>query len=223
MVNFNAAMEKDLKPIDTIDGAKSAILQYKRRIDDWQDTVKELEVTDAESNTLAVEMAGQVKKLAKQIESKRKEIVKEPDTFVRSVNAFARPFKTDLANIERLLKVKINGYQTKQLAEQRERERKEAEARAKLQEQINAETKPGETPIEVPRAVAPAENATTTRTTEGTASIRKTWAWELENIDEVPRQYLILDKVSINKAVRAGVREIAGIKIFEKHETIIRT
>lgn len=43
-------------------------------------------------------------------------------------------------------------------------------------------------------------------------------SWKAQVVDEykIPREYLIVDEVKINKVVRAGVRSIPGVKIFEE-------
>jgi hypothetical protein len=50
----------------------------------------------------------------------------------------------------------------------------------------------------------------------------KKWAWELENADAVPREYLSLDEEKIDEAIKQGVRNIPGIKVFEKEEITMR-
>ena len=38
----------------------------------------------------------------------------------------------------------------------------------------------------------------------------------------VPREYLVVDEKAIRAAVRAGVREIAGVRIYEDVEMAVR-
>jgi hypothetical protein len=46
--------------------------------------------------------------------------------------------------------------------------------------------------------------------------MRKDWVAEVINHDLIPRQYLMPDITAINAAVRGGIREIPGVKIYEK-------
>jgi hypothetical protein len=46
--------------------------------------------------------------------------------------------------------------------------------------------------------------------------MRKDWVAEIENTELIPRQYMVPDQVLINQAVRNGIREIPGVKIYEK-------
>ncbi len=50
----------------------------------------------------------------------------------------------------------------------------------------------------------------------------KKWVWELENETLVPREYLCLDTKKIDEAIKQGVRNIPGLKIFEKEEISMR-
>jgi predicted phage tail protein len=50
----------------------------------------------------------------------------------------------------------------------------------------------------------------------------KKWAWELEDEHSIPREYLILDEKKVDEAVKQGVRNIPGIKVFEKEEITMR-
>lgn len=57
---------------------------------------------------------------------------------------------------------------------------------------------------------------------DGKLSKVKKWTWELEDEAVVPREYLALDAKKIDDAVKQGVRNIPGIKIFEKEEISMR-
>ena len=57
---------------------------------------------------------------------------------------------------------------------------------------------------------------------DGKLSKVKKWTWELEDEVAVPREYLALDAKKIDDAVKQGVRNIPGIKIFEKEEISMR-
>lgn len=45
--------------------------------------------------------------------------------------------------------------------------------------------------------------------------VKKVWLWKLDNIDEVPRHCMVLDKIKINGMVRQGARTISGLIIYE--------
>ena len=46
--------------------------------------------------------------------------------------------------------------------------------------------------------------------------IRKDWTFEVINETLVPKAYMSIDSKKINDAIDAGIREIDGIRIFQK-------
>lgn len=61
------------------------------------------------------------------------------------------------------------------------------------------------------------------------ASLRTTWAFELEDLDEVPRSYLSLNDGAVRAAIKSATTKdgkcslkIPGIRIYEKQESVVR-
>lgn len=87
--------------------------------------------------------------------------------------------------------------------EQEKKVREDAEKLAK-KTKVSVEEIIASTPVlEVPKTI-------------GTLNIQKRWTGEVVDPLKVPREYLMADEVKINKAVRDGVRAIAGVRIYEK-------
>jgi hypothetical protein len=55
-----------------------------------------------------------------------------------------------------------------------------------------------------------------------TEGIRKVWAFELQDISQVPQEYLVLDEKKVRQAIRSGERQIAGLCIFQQQQTVYR-
>jgi hypothetical protein len=55
-----------------------------------------------------------------------------------------------------------------------------------------------------------------------TDGVRMVWSFEVENLSTVPRDFLMLDEQKIRNAIRTGIREIPGIKIYQKQQTVYR-
>lgn len=89
----------------------------------------------------------------------------------------------------------------RQLADQAARARQAAEEA----EQRSIATRAAPTP----RASAPAPLAAG----NGSAAVRREWRATVVDISQVPREYLKVDQTAINAAVKAGAREIAGVRI----------
>lgn len=210
-------------PLD-LASAKQKFMVYVQAIDEMVRKAKSHEVIDEATSQMAVSMAADAKRLYNKIEKQRKELIEQPNLFVRSINSFTKAFLEKLKKAESELKAKISNYQYKVELERREQERKAQEAARRLQEQINQEAKEkGVEPPIVPTPVIP-KAKTITRTEEGaSASQRTVWEFEVTDITKVPREYLMLDKTKVKQAIKMGIRQIPGIKIFESKKTILRT
>lgn len=55
-----------------------------------------------------------------------------------------------------------------------------------------------------------------------TEGIRHIWTFEVQNLSQVPREYLMLDEQKIRQAIREGQRDISGLSIFQKQQTVYR-
>ena len=75
--------------------------------------------------------------------------------------------------------------------------------------------------IELPPPVeaAPPTVEKTVRSSEGKATMVKTWKHEVTDPDQVPREYLTVDEKKIRAAVKDGVRSIPGVNIYEDIDT----
>lgn len=171
------------------------------------------EAARAEAEAKAAERRRR-EELEREADERRREIAGMTDLALRATARAAASFgKPDDA---RMAQEELD-------ARQRAREAQEAAAaaRAREDEAREAEEAAKNAPLpDVPRAeVAPAGPI---RSAAGSASSRKRWVATVVDPSRVPRKYLKVDEVAINKDVRAGVREIPGVDIEHKDELAVR-
>jgi hypothetical protein len=82
-----------------------------------------------------------------------------------------------------------------------------------VEQQVIAEMTPQVVPAEQPRA---------TEGLVGTASVRLTWTYEVVTLDEVPREYLVLNPAAVTRAIRDGARAIPGLRIYQREGVAMR-
>jgi len=121
----------------------------------------------------------------------------------------------------------------KEEAEAKERGAKKAELEAlakkaekeRLEAIQKAEEEAKENEVVAPTVVAPVvqETPKITRTEAGSASQRKVWTFEIIDAALVPAIYKVVDEQKIRDAIRMGMRDISGIRIFEETKTVFRT
>lgn len=209
--------------LSRIEQARIDFDKYKVSVAVMDQKAAALDIIDDATNQTAVEMAGQSAAMFKKIEDKRKEIVKEPNEFIKAVNAFAKQYTERLDDIKRLLGFKITRYDQEQTRSRLEAQRKANEEAKRLQDEIDAAAKANnETPAVV---VAPVvfETPKITRTSAGSASQKTTWTFEVKDFAALPDKFKQVDRVAINAEVKAGIRQIPGVRIYQEQKTQIRS
>ena len=172
--------------------------------------------------------AAEAKSLADRLDSERKEHIKEPDTFVRGLNAFVKSFRDVLTNpknksgLVEIAKTKIGQYQYQKELERRKKEEAARKAQEKLQAEMNKEAKKaGVEAPELPPVVLP-EKQEAIRTGSGSAHMQTEWVHELTDITKVPAEYLMVDDRKVKAAIKAGIRNISGLEIKEVPKVSLR-
>lgn len=201
---------------------REALKVYEAEIERMKQLAQDHQVVDDESNKSAIEMAAQAKRLGKTVEEMRKAKVKPYQDYTKAIGNLAKVYTDTADQIERVLKGKINGYLAAERLKKAEAERRAQDEARELQKKLDAEAaEKGLPQVEVPLPVLP-QKMDPVRTEEGSASQRKDWKWRVVQPDEIPREYLALDTVAINKAVRAGARQIPGLEIYQEESVQIR-
>lgn len=169
------------------------------------------EKTASDANTILHWIANAKKALQERMNF----FVKPLKDHVKKIEAEFKLVSEPLIRADAIIRCKVVDYRImiEEAARKEEAElRRKAEAKQKKQEEkalAKGEAPPPPPPIptiEVPK-------------TMGGVTTVKNWTYDVEDIDKVPREYLILDSGAVMRAVREGVREIPGIRIYQK-ETV---
>jgi hypothetical protein len=216
-----AELDFGLSPTDIM-AARKALQVFANQVGAMEHEAKELTVNSRETATTATEMIGQVKNLFNAGDGHRKEIVKRPDSFVRQVNGFWKPLGGRLKALEAILKRKLSDFSYQEELDRRETERLQREAVANLQEKLNKQAEArGVDPVLVAPVAVP-DRREPTRSDTAVASTVMVWDFEVQDPAAVPRPYLAVDEAAIRAAVRGGIRDIPGVRIFERAEIRVR-
>ena len=158
-----------------------------------------IQVTTTEQEEQAYIALTQIKQAIKTIEDKRKEITAPLNASLKAVNAMFKRLSTPFIEADRIVRNKVLDFRQAQ----EEKAQKKLERRQKIQAAHEAKGH------EVHEITQPkVEVAKTTVTT-------KRWTFEIVDVNKVPREYLVLDSTTVNKAIRNGAREIDGLDIFQ--------
>lgn len=207
----------------------------------------EMKIDSNSSLELVTDAARELKNFEKKVETRRKELVGPFNDHVKVINGYAQSvaallepatahLKTEMKKWEAVLEQKRVEEQ-KRLDEERKRLESEAAEKARVaKEEAEAvaafgSTEDGERAKLLAQAEAETEQAAIIaldkKATKEVQSMRvsgakKVWTFTLKDESQVPREYLVVDEKKIREAIRAGVREIPGVEIFQDTQIAIR-
>lgn len=190
-------------------------------------------VFDDNSLAAATDLLGRIAGLRKAAEKERTTLVKPFNDGVKAINdRFRRGFSDPLGIAEDTVKKAILPYQVKRKQEAEAKAKEEAAAReAALLEQAAKQEAEGNT-VEAELALRDAakvkpvvEKVGYGKATDAQSVIRQVWDFEI--VDKAAcaaaRPDLVqVDSVAVRAAIRAGEREIAGLRIFQKDTIAVR-
>jgi hypothetical protein len=165
----------------------------------------------AKASRYGVEISARIKT----IEDKRVSITKPINDGLKAVND---TFKT-LSNPLVAMKTKLANDIAKWQRDERERIAKEEERRNKIAQAAEEKRKEKD-----PENFRPAEEIQIARPNAniGSSSVSMVWTYEVEDFSKVPDEYKSLEAPRVNAQIRAGAREIPGLKIYQKEQVAFR-
>jgi hypothetical protein len=217
-----------------------AVIDYRTRAAAVKASADALVVDSEETKVEAVNILSAIARVTAEAEKKRKAIVAPFNDHVKDVNALFKATLAPIVDADVLLRRKVLDYnaeasrkaataaadaQRQALAAQAlldQAAKAEAQGQPEVAEQLLTQAVENETGSKASAGVAAVLPVRTVKSDIGEASTRKTWAFKVVNLAEVPREYLILDAVAIRKAIAGGVRSIAGLDIFQEEGLAVK-
>jgi hypothetical protein len=213
---------KAYDPLD-VERAKKGLSVHDKKIKELKRAMDNFVVSNDKTAAVCTEMVAKSANLIKAMETNRKETIKDADTYVRGVNRFVKIFRDQVDAIVSTGKKKIGDYAYSQELKRRELAKKAQDEADKIQAAMDVRAKKsGVEPVQMPAMVVPRKQAPV-RTESGSASTKMVWTWEITDTSEIPKAYFSVDVKLVDAAVKAGLRKIAGIKIFERPDVRVRT
>lgn len=189
------------------------------------------QVASPEAMAYGTDLLAQIKAVAKRSEEARKVLVKPLNDHVAMINAQFKAVTGPLDLAERTVKSRMVRYTAeveRAAREEAQRLHREAQERA-LAEAVELDAAGKTTAADAALSLAadtktaPAPRAAAMTTAAGNmASVRKTWEFEVVDFGALDDRYKVVNDVALREAVRAGVREIAGCRIYQRDSVVIR-
>lgn len=199
-----------------------------------------IKITDEKTREQASETGVRIKNSVKEIDLAVQNVIKEPKTFVTEIVSAAKKIKVVLEQGKSYLAGELLKDKQRQDLERAKREeaiRKADEARRRALE-AEARRLKIETPEPVQETKLPTKtkDQTQTRTDVGVSYAKGKWTYELLDITQIPRDYLLPKENGplINQKIKQGLRDqvdkkgeivkagIPGIRIYYKEDIAFR-
>jgi hypothetical protein len=185
-------------------------------------------ITEQTAADRATEIGAVCKRKLKELKAIKEETERPHRDYLRQLGNIFKQFQDPLEHFPRVLGQKLADFRRFQ---ENERRRKIAAQEAEARRLREAEEKKAQEAAEkgapyepvAPAPVVVEEPPKVTRTAEGSSSQRKDWTFEITDPEKVPNEYRVIDEKMIRKAVKAGIREIPGVRIYQDYVTQFRT
>ena len=216
-------LTKPLGGVPSIELLQKELEQYKPKLAELEKQAKELKVKDQETFQISVDGAATAKGIIKTLDSRKADHTGPYREYINKFNNAIKFFTEAFKRIAGEYSQKGGDYQYQlELAEKRQQKAIDA-ANIKLQEDLNKQAEkdgiaaPIVTPIKAPKV------ETVIHTAGGHSQhLRKPWVGEVVNPEKVERQYCEPSQRLINNAVKMGVREMEGVRIYQKVTAVHR-
>jgi ABC-type proline/glycine betaine transport system ATPase subunit len=173
----------------------------------FYEIIKEHEIEDEQEYGEASDLLKATKGKIKLLDQERTLTVKPLNDQVREINSWYKKPLDKLKTIESALKKMLAQYQLKQREEQ---------ARL-LEEAASEKTDHAKAQVLVMQAAKKATPAVSG------VSVREVWKWDLVDESQIPQKYYSVDPAKIEAAVKAGEREIPGVRIYKEARVAVRS
>lgn len=204
-----------------------------------EERAKAIVVNDAVSYDNTVLFLKEIAQKKKDFKAQRDKYVKPMKDSIKAIDEkLQEPIKT-LEKMETIVRETLNNYLAEVNRREQERlalEKKKAEEEAlrKMEELEHAKLQSGEYDEVTQKAIARTVDHEQNKIVEATtkqekinlstsgASVSMVWDFEIIDKAQIPLEFLKVDETAIRNAIRAGEREISGVKIFQKPQLSLR-
>lgn len=181
-----------------------ALSVYEESIDRAVDLANQVSIVNKESALEALNFASEIKKIKKELEARKLQITANARKFVNEINALAKGYVTRLENAVDEIEHKLFMW--------KEDESKKSEVSSFFCEELGQDF-----------ALETTQDTSVLRSSKCTAYEREVWKYEILDYREVPIDFLEVNDNSVKLALRNGIRNIPGLRIYKETKTTLRS
>lgn len=175
----------------------------------------------------------EISSFKKSAESQKKEQTAELKAQIKEIEEQFKPALQFLTEADSITRSKINDYLNSErirlealAIEEKKRQEEEALRRCEEMESLKKDADKYDSAtreallqsIEAQQLKEIERSAKTDKInlSSSSSTVRTVWTFEIEDISKIPAEFLEVNSKAVNDAIRSGVRDISGIKIFQK-------
>lgn len=189
------------------------LIAIKTHTESITEKAKSLVISDEKSGKYATDLVSFIKKAYRKIEAKRKFFTQPLNEHIRDINSEFKTMTEPLKEAEDAIKGKLLSWHATLRKRQEAEEKKKLESTNKISRNLNLPD------VEQPPEAPP---STQVKGAVGKSFTKKVWNFEVEDFPKIPNSLKLLNEVAVRAQIKAGIREIPGIKIFQKDQIAIR-
>ena len=197
------------------DQVKARAFEAAKENIEFLEVVKEYVIQNDDEYADAAELLKVVKHKFKVLDDERTISVKPLNDEVKEINAWFKPALDRLKECETALKKIMGSYS---LAKQQEQQRLLAEASKAAEAALVTASNPQQNVMQLVQQATAAQAPKVAG-----VSVSKVWKWELVDPAQVPAEYWSIDPAKLDAALKAGVREIPGVRVYEDARVVARS
>lgn len=229
---YNSVLENNKK---TMSGASQPEMEtiLKGMIPDVEKRALSIVINTDEDKGSVVNMIALLKSYGKFLEERRKMLTKPLMEKKAELDAWHKGFTDKFDNIVKTLSGWVLAYERKITEEQEaerqriEKERLEFERQQEELKKLEIELPPEyveEKKVEIQKQTEAIIDRPKTQSTNlgFSSTIRKRWTYEVVDLSKVPVVYMQINSGAIRDAINTGVRDIAGIRIYQEESLSTR-
>jgi hypothetical protein len=215
MSEYKRRMDVTMTTKSTKDVVKARAFEAAKENVEFLEVMKGYVIQSDEEFEDAAELLKVVKHKFKVLDEERTISVKPLNDEVKEINAWFKPALDRLKDCEAELKKIMGAYS---LVKQQEQQRLLAEAAKAAEAALVTATDPQAS------VMALVQQATAAQAPKvAGVSVSKVWKWELADPEQVPAEYWSIDPAKLDAAVKAGARDIPGVRVYEDARVIARS
>jgi predicted RecB family endonuclease len=193
------------------------------KIMEMRQYAESLQIDGPKKMEMAIQLDADAKNLIKAIKLKVAQVIEVPETFCKTAKGIQKTLTEDIERVRYSVGSKMIDYRKFLDLEREKQQNQIAEANKALQAKLDEQAKDSGVPAPQLTVVPLPPPEKTIRTSTGESVTFKTrWTYEVTNPDSVPRDICDPSHRKIADAVKAGIREISGVRIFETTDTATR-